>query len=194
MEQFRHSESANATVIEAGALITPNLSTKVSLSLGTALVRVKGKETQAASKPAQGAIQDPITAVDRLTTAVLANLITAVIADPITDVLADPITAVAKPLLPRKEADTVLGPGMVAAMVGARAVSNSEDLPRLKKEVDMEAQEATTMVNESKTSAKTLAEKTVPKVLDAMIEAMEIAAMTATLMLSAETVEILAVV
>ena len=127
MEQFRHSESANVTVIEAGALITPNLSTKVSLSLGTALARVKGKETQAASKPAQGAIQDPITAVDRLTTAVLANLITAVIADPITDVLADPITAVAKPLLPRKEAETVLGPGMVA-MVGARTVSNSEDL------------------------------------------------------------------
>ena len=99
----------------------------------------------------------------------------------------------AKLLLPRKEADTVLGPGMVA-MVGVRTVSNSEDLLRLTKEVDMETQEATTTVDKSKTSAKTLVVNTVAKVFDTMIEVMEIAAMTVTLMLSAETVEILAVV
>ena len=82
----------------------------------------------------------------------------------------------------------------MVAMAEAKTVSKSEDLLRLTKEVDMEAQEVTTTLDESKESAKTPVEKTEAKVLETMIEAMHLAATTATLVLSVETVEMLAVV
>ena len=82
----------------------------------------------------------------------------------------------------------------MVAMAEAKTVSKSEDLLRVTKEVDMEVQEVTTTLDESKESAKTPVEKTEAKVLEAMIEAMHLAATTATLVLSVETVEMLAVV
>ena len=82
----------------------------------------------------------------------------------------------------------------MVAMAEAKTVSKSEDLLRVTKEVDMEAQEVTTTLDESKESAKTPVEKTEAKVLEVMIEVMHLAETTATLMLSVETAEMLAVV